>query len=87
MVSASGIVVGGHGGMVEREKLLRAKVLAVGPGKLHESGERIPCDCRPGQTVLVPRKFIGDGDEAIGSAKDVEYHLIREDKCILEMTE
>ena len=53
-VSAGGIHLG-HGAH-EREQLIKATVLAVGPGKLHK-GKRIPCGCRVGARVLLNRKW------------------------------
>ncbi|RJP43778.1 co-chaperone GroES [Candidatus Parcubacteria bacterium] len=36
----------------EREKPVRGKVLAVGPGKLNEKGERTPVSVKVGDVVL-----------------------------------
>lgn len=48
-VTKSGIVLPDT---AEREKPTRGKVIAVGPGKTNEKGERIPMSVKVGDTVL-----------------------------------
>lgn len=36
----------------EKEKPIKGKVLAVGPGKFNEKGERVPLSVKVGDTVL-----------------------------------
>ena len=36
----------------EKEKPIRGKVLAIGPGKMNEKGERIPMSVKVGDVVL-----------------------------------
>jgi len=36
----------------EKEKPMKGKVLATGPGKLNEKGERVPMSVKVGDTVL-----------------------------------
>ena len=38
-----------------KEKPTRGKVLATGPGKLSESGERLPMSVHTGDSVIFPR--------------------------------
>lgn len=49
-VTASGIVLPDT---VDKEKKTEAKVIAVGPGKLLESGQRAQMEVTVGQTVIV----------------------------------
>jgi chaperonin GroES len=48
-VTKSGIVLPDN---AEREKPVKGKVLAVGPGKLNEKGERVPMSVKVGDVVL-----------------------------------
>ena len=48
-ITKSGIVLPDT---AEREKPVRGKILAVGPGKMNEKGERIPVSVKVGDTVL-----------------------------------
>jgi len=52
-----------------KEKPLRAKVLAVGPGKVGEDGKRVPMSVKAGDTVMIG-KYSGtdlkiDGEECV----------------------
>ena len=42
---------------VDKERPEKAKVIAVGPGKINEDGKRVPIDLKRGQTVLF-KKYI-----------------------------
>ncbi len=48
-VSASGIIIPDT---ASKEKPMKGKVLAVGPGKLNDSGQRIEMEVAEGDTVL-----------------------------------
>ena len=56
-----------------KEGTERAKVVAVGPGRVLENGTRMEPQCKPGDVVLLPKagyhKFAADGNE---------YYIIRE---------
>ena len=49
----------------EKEKPMRGKVLAIGPGKLNEKGERIPMSVSVGEVVLF-KKYRPDEVELDG---------------------
>lgn len=63
---------------VEKEKPMKGKVLAVGPGKLNEKGERIPLSVKVGDAVLFKKYgpdeievdgkkyLVGDEDDVLG---------------------
>ena len=60
-----------------KEKPLRAKVLAVGPGRLDEKGKRIAMSVKAGDTVLIG-KYAGtelkiEGEECV---------ILREDEIL-----
>lgn len=48
-VTKSGIVLPDS---AEREKPIKGKIIAAGPGKLSEKGDRIPMSVKVGETVL-----------------------------------
>jgi len=60
-----------------KEKPQEAKVIAVGPGKLREDGERSPIDVKEGDRILIG-KYSGS-DIKIG---DEEYVILREDEIL-----
>ena len=60
-----------------QEKPLEAKVVAVGAGKLDDSGKRIPMQVKVGDRVLIG-KYSGN-EIKIG---DVEHVIVREDEIL-----
>ncbi|MCM2373690.1 co-chaperone GroES [Aporhodopirellula aestuarii] len=56
-----------------KEKVNRAKVIAVGPGKLDENGTRHPLSVQAGDHVLL-NKYGGDEFEV----DDIKYTIVRE---------
>ncbi|MBP1619266.1 MAG: Chaperonin Cpn10 [Acidobacteria bacterium] len=60
-----------------KEKPQEAEVHAVGPGKLDDTGKRIPMEVKKGQRVLIG-KYSGT-DIKIG---DDEYLIVREDEIL-----
>ena len=48
-MTKSGIVIPDT---ADKEKPIRGKVLAIGPGKVNDKGERIPMSVKPGDMVL-----------------------------------
>ncbi len=60
-----------------KEKPARGKVLAVGPGKLLESGERAPLTVKVGMTVLYG-KYSGTDIKLDG----VEHQIMREGEIL-----
>jgi len=68
---------------VEKERPEKAKVLAVGPGKLDKEGRRIPLDVKKGDIVLFTKygpneiKF-----ENIRTGKEEEYLIAREEDIL-----
>lgn len=65
----------------EKEKPVRGKVLAVGPGKLNEKGERIPMSVAVGDMVLF-KKYGPDEIEIDG-----KKYLVGEESDILAVIE
>jgi chaperonin GroES len=45
---------------VEEKRLMEGKVVAVGPGKMNDDGERIPMSVSVGDTVLVKKPYSPD---------------------------
>ncbi|MFA7685436.1 MAG: co-chaperone GroES [Candidatus Gracilibacteria bacterium] len=71
--SESGIIIPDT---ASKEKPMKGKVIAAGPGKFDEDGKRIPMDVAKGDTVLFtkygPTEFKIDGKEfLILSASDI----------------
>jgi chaperonin GroES len=64
-----------------KEKPQQAEVVAVGAGKLLETGERAAMDVKPGQRILFG-KYSGSEIKVDGQ----EYLILREDEilCVLE---
>jgi chaperonin GroES len=59
------------------ERAIKGKVIAVGPGKLNEKGERIPLTIKEGQTVIF-KKYSPDEIKM----EDKEYYFVREDDIL-----
>jgi len=73
-VTKSGIVLPDT---VDKEKKMEGEILAVGPGKLLESGERAKMEVKVGDRVL----FEKWGGEEIKS-DGIEYKIIESDKIL-----
>ncbi|MBI2990348.1 MAG: co-chaperone GroES [Candidatus Magasanikbacteria bacterium] len=73
-VTASGIVLPDT---VDKEKKTEGEVLAVGPGKMLESGARAPMDVKVGQKVLF--KSWGGDEVKLG---DKEYKILSQDDIL-----
>jgi len=65
----------------DKEKPQKGKVLAVGPGKLNEKGERIPMSVKVGDTVLF-KKYGPDEIEI-----DNKKYLVGDEDDILAIIE
>jgi chaperonin GroES len=61
-----------------KEKPQEAEVVAVGPGKLDDSGKRMPIDVKKGDRVLVG-KYSGSDIKI----DDEEYLIAREDEILM----
>lgn len=59
------------------ERPVKGKVIAVGPGKLNDKGERIPLNIKEGQTVIF-KKYAPDEIKI----DDKEYYFVREDDIL-----
>ena len=75
--SASGIIIPDT---ASKEKPMKGKVVAVGPGKMQDSGERLPMEVAEGDVVLFskygPTEIKVDGHEVlILSASDIYAKL------------
>lgn len=66
---------------VEKEKPMKGKVMAVGPGKLNEKGERVPMSVKVGDKVLF-KKYGPDEVEVEG-----EKYLVGDEEDILAIIE
>ena len=77
-VTKSGIVLPDT---AEREKPIRGKVLAIGPGKLNDKGERVPMAVKIGDTVLF-KKYGPDEVEIEG-----KKYLVGDEDDILAIIE
>lgn len=66
---------------MEKEKPMKGKVVATGPGKLNEDGERIPMAVKIGDTVLF-KKYGPDEVEMNG-----EKYLVGDEDDILAVIE
>ncbi len=73
-ITKSGIVLPDT---AEKEKPIRGKVIAVGPGKLNEKGERLPMSVKVGDLVLF-KKYGPDELEVDG-----KKYLVGEETDIL----
>ncbi|MFZ2500736.1 MAG: co-chaperone GroES [Minisyncoccia bacterium] len=72
---ASGIIIPET---VDKEKLLKGEVAAVGPGARNNAGERMPVAVTPGDIVFFKKPW----DEPI-KVDDVEYYVLSESDIIL----
>jgi chaperonin GroES len=59
------------------ERAVKGKVIAVGPGKLNDKGERVPLTIKVGQTVIF-KKYAPDEIKV----DDKEYYFVREDDIL-----
>lgn len=66
---------------VEKEKPIKGKVIAVGPGKLNEKGERVPMSVKVGDTVLF--KKYGPDEIEINHKK----YLVGDEEDVLAILE
>lgn len=65
----------------EKERPVRGKILATGPGKINEKGERVPMSVKVGDTVLF-KKYGPDEIEIEG-----KKYLVGEEEDILAILE
>ncbi len=77
-ITKSGIVLPDT---AEKEKPVRGKILAIGPGKLNEKGERVPMSVKIGDTVLF-KKYGPDEIEIEG-----KKYLVGDEEDILAILE
>lgn len=61
----------------KEERATKGKVIAVGPGKLNDNGQRLPLSIKEGQTVIF-KKYAPDEVKV----DDKEYYFIREDDVL-----
>jgi len=77
-VTKSGIVLPEN---ADKEKPLKGKIVAVGPGKLNDKGERIPLSVKVGDTVIF-KKYGPDEIEIDG-----KKYLVGDEDDILAIIE
>jgi chaperonin GroES len=70
----------------EKEQPIKGEVIAVGPGKLNDKGERIPISVKVGDTVLFKKYGPDEIKLKDESGKEVEY-LIAQEEDILAIIE
>lgn len=68
----------------EKEKPQKGKIIAVGPGKINEKGERTPMEVKVGDVVLFQKYSPSEIkiDDPAGSGQVKEYLVAREDDII-----
>jgi chaperonin GroES len=72
---ASGIIIPET---VDKEKLMKGEVIAVGAGRRGDDGKRIPTEVKPGDTVFFKKPW----DEPI-KVDGIEYYVLPEAEIIL----
>ena len=72
---ASGIIIPDT---VNKEKLLKGEVVAVGPGRRTDEGKRIPTEVKAGDTIFFKKPW----DEPI-KINNIEYYVISESDVLL----
>jgi chaperonin GroES len=72
---ASGIIIPET---VDKEKLLKGEVVAVGSGRRGDDGKRVPVEVKPGDTVFFKKPW----DEPI-KVDGVDYYVLPEAEIIL----
>ena len=72
---ASGIIIPET---VDKEKLMKGEVIAVGAGRRGDDGKRISVEVKPGDTVFFKKPW----DEPI-KVDGVEYYVLPESEIIL----
>ena len=72
---ASGIIIPET---VDKEKLLKGEVVAVGPGRRNDEGKHIPIEVKPGDTVFFKKPW----DEPV-KVDGVQYYVLPESDIIL----
>lgn len=63
----------------DKKKQSKGTVVAVGPGKMKESGDRLPISVMAGQTVLFKEPW---GEESKIEDGDKKYFLVEEDDIL-----
>jgi len=71
---ASGIIIPET---VDKEKLLKGEIVAVGPGRRNDDGKHIPIEVKPGDTVFFKKPW----DEPI-KLDSIEYYVLSESDII-----
>ncbi len=72
---ASGIIIPET---VDKEKLLKGEVVAVGPGRRNDEGKHMPIEVKPGDAVFFKKPW----DEPI-KVDGVQYYVLPESDIIL----
>ena len=62
---------------VDKEKLLKGEIVAVGPGRRNDDGKHIPIEVKPGDTVFFKKPW----DEPI-KLDSIEYYVLSESDVI-----
>jgi len=70
----------------EKEKPVKGRVLAVGPGKRNDKGEVMPLSVKVGNVVLFKKYGPDEFEMEDESGKKVEYLVAREDDILAIIT-
>ncbi|KAF7994732.1 hypothetical protein HCN44_004204 [Aphidius gifuensis] len=62
-------------------KVLKATVIATGPGARNQQGEHVPLSVKVGDTVLLPEY----GGTKVNLEEDKEFHLFRESDILAKI--
>lgn len=72
---ASGIIIPET---VDKEKLLKGEIIAIGPGRRSDDGKRIPVEVKTGDMVFFKKPW-----DAPIKVDEVEYYVLSESDIIL----
>jgi len=80
-IRASGLVIPD----TAREKPMLGEVLAVGPGRLDESGKRVPIDLKVGDRVLYAKYSGQEVPKGIFGSDEDEYLVLKESDILAKL--
>jgi chaperonin GroES len=80
-VRASGLVIPD----TAREKPQMGEVIAVGPGRIDDSGKRVPIDVKTGDRVLYAKYSGQEVPRGVFGADDDEYMILKENDILAKL--
>ncbi len=78
-ITASGIIIPDT---AAEEHPQRAKVIAIGPGKPNDKGDRVAMTVKPGDTVIFKKYGPDEFKMRDASGKEVEYLIAKEEDIL-----